>query len=343
MEYFIIENGKQAGPYTIDQLFQKHITSETLVWTNGMTAWTPAWQVGELKYILNAENATGSVPPPYPGDTTSSPDHEAESPHQGPEGSRTQEQDATTQEQTGTQAASTNAKQEETPPKKDHSIVLGITLIVFALLCLFAFTCPNKEDHKEALKAAIIEQLNQEADSSSDDVFSIGVGILRRMMQEPVVDATLNQVLTVHKYIVFSKGSVSVGGHEYTVSIGLLHKVFPVNNGELTKVLKDATMGNNPASSSFQSGTDTDDSAGGTDGQSPSQEDDGESSTGEESTMQGAAPQPNSPQATRRLRDKVASTVADEVKKQVAQQSDSTTSNVVGALIDEFTTWLKGL
>lgn len=343
MEYFIIENGKQAGPYTIDQLFQKHITSETLVWTNGMTAWTPAWQVGELKYILNAENTTGSVPPPYPGDTTSSPGQEAGRPYQGSEGPRTQKQDATTQEPTGTQAASTDTKQEGTPPKKGHSIALGTTLIVFALLCLFAFTCPNKEDHKEALKAAILEQLNQKADSSSDDIFSIGLGILRQMMQEPVVDATLNQVLTVHKYIVFSKGTVNVGGHEYTVSIGLLRKVFPVNDGELIEVLKDANTGNHPSPSSFQSGTDTDDSAGGTGGESPSQEDDEESSTGGESTMQSATPQSSSPQAARRLRDKVASTVADEVKKQVAQESDSTTSNVVGALIDEFTTWLKGL
>ncbi len=68
MEYFMIENGQQTGPFTIDQLAQKHITSETLVWAEGMSNWTPAWQVEQLKYIL-----TGSpqpTPPPYsPGNT----------------------------------------------------------------------------------------------------------------------------------------------------------------------------------------------------------------------------------------------------------------------------------
>ena len=33
MEYFIIENnGQQAGPFSLEQLVQKAITPETLVW-----------------------------------------------------------------------------------------------------------------------------------------------------------------------------------------------------------------------------------------------------------------------------------------------------------------------
>ena len=52
MEYFIVENGKQAGPFTIAQLAERHIKSETLVWKEGMTDWTPAWKIAELKYIL---------------------------------------------------------------------------------------------------------------------------------------------------------------------------------------------------------------------------------------------------------------------------------------------------
>ena len=52
MEYFIVENGKQAGPFSIAQLAEKHIKPETLVWKEGMADWTPAWKIAELKYIL---------------------------------------------------------------------------------------------------------------------------------------------------------------------------------------------------------------------------------------------------------------------------------------------------
>mgnify|MGYP001620403763 CR=1 FL=1 len=40
MEYFIVENGKQAGPFSIAQLAEKHIKPETLVWKEGCLLYT---------------------------------------------------------------------------------------------------------------------------------------------------------------------------------------------------------------------------------------------------------------------------------------------------------------
>ena len=58
MEYFIIENGKQAGPFSAKELIDnKHITSETLVWANGLADWTPAWKVEELKVLFEEAKA----------------------------------------------------------------------------------------------------------------------------------------------------------------------------------------------------------------------------------------------------------------------------------------------
>ena len=55
MEYFIIDNnGQQAGPFSQDQLVQKAISPETLVWKQGMADWTPAWKVEELRTVLEA-------------------------------------------------------------------------------------------------------------------------------------------------------------------------------------------------------------------------------------------------------------------------------------------------
>lgn len=58
MEFFIIDNnGQQAGPFSMDQLVQKGISPETLVWKQGMADWTPAWKVEDLRAVLEAVEA----------------------------------------------------------------------------------------------------------------------------------------------------------------------------------------------------------------------------------------------------------------------------------------------
>jgi membrane protease subunit (stomatin/prohibitin family) len=62
--YFVALNGQQAGPFTEEQLLQmaqsQQVKRDTLVWKNGMAAWTQAGQVAELN------NLFGAVPPPMP-------------------------------------------------------------------------------------------------------------------------------------------------------------------------------------------------------------------------------------------------------------------------------------
>ncbi|HET7461648.1 MAG TPA: SPFH domain-containing protein [Longimicrobium sp.] len=62
--YFVAIQGKQSGPHGIDELRQHAgtgaLTPETLVWKQGMPAWTPAAQVDELASLF------ASVPPPLP-------------------------------------------------------------------------------------------------------------------------------------------------------------------------------------------------------------------------------------------------------------------------------------
>jgi membrane protease subunit (stomatin/prohibitin family) len=63
-QFFIAQEGKQAGPFNLDALGREaqagRLTKETLVWKQGMAAWTPASQVAEVSGIL------GGVPPPLP-------------------------------------------------------------------------------------------------------------------------------------------------------------------------------------------------------------------------------------------------------------------------------------
>lgn len=64
-QYFYALNGQQAGPATIAELTQlfasRTISTDTLVWKQGMANWAALNTVSELQSIL------GSTPPPLPG------------------------------------------------------------------------------------------------------------------------------------------------------------------------------------------------------------------------------------------------------------------------------------
>lgn len=60
MKYYIIQNGQQMGPYTMEQLKLYHVTPETDVWTEGMANWTKAKNVSELAPLFaGAAGASG--------------------------------------------------------------------------------------------------------------------------------------------------------------------------------------------------------------------------------------------------------------------------------------------
>lgn len=57
--YYLYKNDIQCGPFTIDELIEQGLTSNTAVWTEGMKTWTTASQVYELQDILK------HTPPPF--------------------------------------------------------------------------------------------------------------------------------------------------------------------------------------------------------------------------------------------------------------------------------------
>ncbi|MDR0835075.1 MAG: SPFH domain-containing protein [Tannerella sp.] len=62
--YFVAVNGQQTGPFTVPELQQKAVqgqfTGQSLVWAQGMAAWSAAATVAELSQLFVA------VPPPLP-------------------------------------------------------------------------------------------------------------------------------------------------------------------------------------------------------------------------------------------------------------------------------------
>ncbi len=62
MKYFIVIDGSQKGPFSIEELKEKNIRKNTLVWADEFPDWVEAALVEELKEVINIQ------PPPIPKD-----------------------------------------------------------------------------------------------------------------------------------------------------------------------------------------------------------------------------------------------------------------------------------
>src|SRR4051812_2767968 len=66
--YFLVLNGQQAGPFSIEQLTQMYregrINGGVLAFTQGMTQWTPIKDIAALAGLSAPLPPSGSVPPP---------------------------------------------------------------------------------------------------------------------------------------------------------------------------------------------------------------------------------------------------------------------------------------
>ena len=67
VQYYVSNNGQQAGPYTMQQLAEYArsglVTPQSYVWKQGMTQWTPAGAVQELAPLFGPPAAPPEMPP----------------------------------------------------------------------------------------------------------------------------------------------------------------------------------------------------------------------------------------------------------------------------------------
>ncbi len=64
-EYYYLDGKTQNGPFAIEQLLDKKLTNETLIWVEGMDNWQKLKDIPELIQIIRPK----AVPPPPPNDT----------------------------------------------------------------------------------------------------------------------------------------------------------------------------------------------------------------------------------------------------------------------------------
>ena len=201
MNYFIIENGLQVGPFSAEILVKnKNITAETLVWADGFADWTPAWQVEELRIMLQTNTQVQQTPPPVP-------------PHLN------------------------NANNQETEPKEKKPIGKIVAIVAIAIIIILAIANPSKDSHKDAIKKELTEAMDKinERENGGDDLLSMGLHVITKMLSDDTVDSTLDDMLNYHNYIIYSISDVKFDGREHNVSYGFLGHVYTVNADDIVK------------------------------------------------------------------------------------------------------------
>lgn len=213
MEFFIIDrNGQQAGPFSFDQLVQKGISPETLVWKQGMADWTPAWKVEELKAVLEAIRAN-----------------------------QQQKAQQEAYQQGFQQGAAMHSNFQQQPKKKTSHFAMKmvIGLIIF-ILAIFAITNPSADAHKEKVRTEASKAVEKAVGSTDNNFFSQALRSVAKMMAGSMMDEAMNQLFEYHNYIVCSTGSVELNGKPHTVSFGILGNVYTMNADDMVKALESA-------------------------------------------------------------------------------------------------------
>lgn len=308
MEFFIIDrNGQQAGPFSFDQLVQKGISPETLVWKQGMADWTPAWKVEDLKAVLEAIRA-----------------------NQQQDYQKAQQEAYQQGFQQGAAMHSNFQQQPKKNKKKSHfAMKMVIGLIIF-ILAIFAITNPSADAHKEKVRTEASKAVEKAVGSTDNNFFSQALRSVAKMMAGSMMDEAMNQLFEYHNYIVCSTGSVEFNGKPHTVSFGILGNVYTMNADDMVKALESAdNLHIEESESNVSSDTPNMD---GSDSEANINEDQADSDEGSLSTRMQKKLEEKANQAF----DKAADKVSKKVEEKINQKLDETTdSSSIEKIIDK--------
>lgn len=327
MEFFIIDhNGQQAGPFSFDQLVQKGISPETLVWKQGMADWTPAWKVEELKAVLEAVEANQS------NQNTQKQEANQQQAHQ--QDYQKVQQEA--YQQGFQQGAAMHSNFQQQPKKKTSHFAMKmvIGLIIF-ILAIFAITNPSADAHKEKVRTEASKAVEKAVGSTDNNFFSQALRSVAKMMAGSMMDEAMNQLFEYHNYIVCSTGSVEFNGKPHTVSFGILGNVYTMNADDMVKALESAdNLHIEESESNVSSDTPNMD---GSDSEANANEDQAESDEGSFSTRMQKKLEEKANQAFDKAADKVSKKVEEKINQKLEETTDSSSiEKIIDKILELF-------
>lgn len=331
MEFFIIDrNGQQAGPFSFDQLVQKGISPETLVWKQGMADWAPAWKVEELKAVLEAIEANQS------NQNAQKQEGVQQGFPQGANQQQAQQQDYQKAQQEAyqqgfQQGAAMHSNFQQQPKKKTShfAIKMVIGLIIF-ILAIFAVTNPSADAHKEKVRTEASKAVEKAVGSTDNNFFSQALRSVAKMMAGSMMDEAMNQLFEYHNYIVCSTGSVEFNGKPHTVSFGILGNVYTMNADDMVKALESAdNLHIEESESNVSSNTPNMDSS--------DSEDQADSDEGSFSTRMQKKLEEKANQAFDKAADKVSKKVEEKINQKLEETTDSSSiEKIIDKILELF-------
>ena len=336
MEFFIIDcNGQQAGPFSFDQLVQKGISPETLVWKQGMADWTPAWKVEDLRAVLEAIEANQS------NQNAQKQEGVQQGFLQGVNQQQAHQQDYQKAQQEAyqqgfQQGAAMHSDFQQQPKKKTSHFAMKmvIGLIIF-ILAIFAITNPSADAHKEKVRTEASKAVEKAVGSTDNNFFSQALRSVAKMMAGSMMDEAMNQLFEYHNYIVCSTGSVEFNGKPHTVSFGILGNVYTMNADDMVKALESAdNLHIEESESNVSSDTPNMD---GSDSEANVNEDQADSDEGSLSTRMQKKLEEKANQAFDKAADKVSKKVEEKINQKLEETTDSSSiEKIIDKILELF-------
>lgn len=214
MEYYIKINEEKRGPYSLNELAERKLDETSLVMPTDGVEWVPANQIEELRILFESKDSTDN-----PVKTEDIPFVEA---------------------RPIIQAAPQEAAQQAqpAPKKKSHTgCLIGILLTLVALVAVMIVTCPKTEQHKEVLSTVITTTVNDAVNDNDNLTGNTFIDNAFRTVSNAfagkVIEAAVDNLVTVDNYVVCSLGKVHYDGKDHIVSLGIFGHIFTVDEDDL--------------------------------------------------------------------------------------------------------------
>ena len=227
MEFHLIRNGKQEGPFTVEELGQHGITPESEVWAPGMADWKQAGDVPELTAVLQRAEfeAAQQASRVAEGQATTGQPYEPTTPP-------------------GYFPSQTPPRVPVEEPKKKRGCTpwLIAALILAIVFATMVFTCPDRQDHETAIQEVTKAWVGDKVDENLGSITGVG-GVFGELINKALkeltgfgTDKVISNYLDVKNYVVCSVGRMAIGDNEEKmVSLGVFGHVFTFGKDDIEK------------------------------------------------------------------------------------------------------------
>ena len=228
MEFHLIRDGKQEGPFTVEELSQQGITPESEVWAPGMADWMQAGDVPELTAVLQRAEFEASQQAARAAEnqaTMGQPYDPVVPPTQAPP-----------------QVPPRMPVQDEVKKKSGCTPWLIAALVLAILFATMVFTCPSREAHEQAIQEVTKAWVDDKVDENLGAITGVG-GVFGDLINKALkqltgfgTDKVISNYLDVKNYVVCSVGRMSIGDNEEKmVSLGAFGHVFTFGKEDIEK------------------------------------------------------------------------------------------------------------